>query len=130
MPARSKRMPLARLPLVNSMNTSPLPSGEIFPMVGLRAKLTAKILPARSQAGPSISAVKLCSAVRGRATKSSSAGNEPGIVIEAMSTPVTVPHLAAGRLGLVKLVLQETIEYIPCNPRDVRVRQQSRHPGD
>src|SRR6267142_1701876 len=129
-PDRSKRMPLARLPFVNSIKTSPFPSGEILPMVGLRAKLTAKILPARSQAGPSISAVKLCSAVSGRATKSSSPGKEPGRVIEAMQTPMTALHFAAGRCSFNPLVKQETIQYIACNPRDVRVHQQSRHPGD
>src|SRR5258708_39247080 len=130
MPDRSKRMPLARLPFVNSINTSPFPSGEILPMVGLRAKLTAKILPARSQAGPSISAVKLCSAVSVRATKSSSAGNDPGTVIEAMHTPMTALHLAAGRCSLNPLVPQETVQYIARNPRDVRIHQQGRHPSD
>src|ERR1051326_4744098 len=128
MPDRSNRMPLAKLPLVNSINTSPFPSGDILPMVGLRAKLTAKILPARSQAGPSISAVKLCSVVRGRATKSSSADHDPGTVREAMHTPMTAPHFAAGRCALKKSVQQETIQYIACNPRDMCVRQQSRHP--
>src|SRR2546426_3045274 len=123
-------MPFARLPFVNSIKTSPFPSGETRPMVGLRAKLTAKILPARSQAGPSISAVKLCSAVSGRATKSSSAGNEPGTVIEAMHTPMTALHFAAGRCSLNQSVQQESIQYIACNPRNVRVHQQSRHPGD
>src|SRR2546427_10810525 len=123
-------MPFARLPFVNSIKTSPFPSGETRPMVGLRAKLTAKILPARSQAGPSISAVKLCSAVSGRATKSSSAGREPGTVIEDISTPMTALTLASGPRDFNQLLLQETVQYIPCNPRDVRVSQQRWYPRD
>ena len=48
-----------------STKISPLPSGVTRPMVGLRAKLTAYMLPFRSQAGPSISRVKLCGSVSG-----------------------------------------------------------------